>query len=353
MSLIIDIEKSFPDFSLSVSLECGEGTLALLGGSGCGKSLTLKCIAGLEKPDRGLIIINGQTVFDCGGNGNRLINIPPQRRGIGYLFQNYALFPTMTVQNNITCVIKKPKKERTAIADNMINLFGLDEIRNLYPRQISGGQQQRTALARILVCEPKILLLDEPFSALDSHLRWSVEQEIGLLLSRFAGTTIFVSHNSGEVYRLCDRIAVMSQGKIDCTGTKTEIFELPKTLASARIVGIRNISKAEKLGENLVKATEWGVNLKTEKPVPDKVSHVAIRSHDLTEGYGQDDDNILNCTITRVIHEPSKKIVILAPETGHQDTQLQKIQFETTNDYLPQGTLKLKMPRDKIILLEG
>ena len=382
MSLIVDIEKSFPDFNLRVKLKGEEGVLALLGSSGCGKSLTLKCIAGVEKPDRGHIVINGTTVFDSGGSYNksksstntRPVNISPQRRGVGYLFQNYALFPTMTVQNNITCVIKKPKKERITIANEMISLFRLEDVRKLYPRQISGGQQQRVALARILVCEPKILLLDEPFSALDSHLRWSMEQEIGLILSSFKGTTIFVSHSSDEVYRLCDHIAVLSQGKIDSMGSKAEVFKSPKTTAAARIVGIRNISKAKKLGENLVKALEWGITLKAESPVPDNVSHVAVRSHEIMvvsdgkeverkgierkeidgKGTRQDDDNILSCAVLRAIDEPLKKVGILAPVTGIQFPDSQ-IQIETTKEdpNLNLDSIKIRIPRDKIICLEG
>ncbi|MCL2374513.1 MAG: ATP-binding cassette domain-containing protein, partial [Treponema sp.] len=211
MPLYIDIEKAFPSFNLSVRMECENEVVALLGGSGCGKSLTLKCIAGIVTPDKGRIVINGETVFDS----EKRVNIPPQKRNVGYLFQNYALFPNMTVWNNIISVIKKPSAERAGIASAMIDLFQLDNVKKLYPRQISGGQQQRVALARILVSQPKILLLDEPFSALDSHLKWKVEQEISRVLETFNGTTILVSHDRGEAYRLSGRIAVMDKGEIE------------------------------------------------------------------------------------------------------------------------------------------
>ena len=197
------------------------GVIALLGSSGCGKTLTLKCIAGIEKPDKGKIIINEQIVFDS----EKKINLPPQERKTGYMFQNYALFPTMTVFNNISCVIKKPKDQKKLIIDEIIKSFQLENISNLYPRQISGGQQQRVALARILVSQPEIILLDEPFSALDTNLKQSIEAEIAAVLQKFKGSAVIVTHDSGEAYRLSDQVAIMSKGEVQCIGPKQDIFD--------------------------------------------------------------------------------------------------------------------------------
>ena len=353
MSLFIDIEKTFPDFKLSARLECADEVFALLGSSGCGKSLTLKCIAGVEKPDKGRIIINGETVFDS----EKRINIPPQKRNIGYLFQNYALFPTMTVWNNISSVIRKPKKERFDIVDNMISMFHLETVKNLYPREISGGQQQRVALARILVSEPRILLLDEPFSALDTHLKWKVEQEITSILEKFRGTTLLVSHDRGEAYRMSDKIAVMGNGIVESTGTKEEIFSSPKTLAAALITGCKNISKAERLEDNLVKALDWGITLKTKKPVPLNAKFIAIRAHHFQMAdlaLASKEDNVFPYTIHRIIEEPFEKIIEFSFSADTENDE--KLHFAISTEDAEKhglGEPVLAVPADKIIYLEG
>jgi len=170
MSLYVDIKKSLNGFKLDVNFEAGKQTTGLLGASGCGKSMTLKCIAGIEKPDSGVIMLNDKILFDS----TKKINIPPQERNTGYLFQNYALFPNMTTLQNISIGLKLPKHERDKIVKEKITKFGLSGLENRYPNQLSGGQQQRVALARILAKEPDILMLDEPFSALDSFLKWQL-----------------------------------------------------------------------------------------------------------------------------------------------------------------------------------
>ena len=355
MSLYIDIEKTFPGFKLSgfklsVRMECGNETVALLGGSGCGKSLTLKCIAGIVKPDKGRIVINGETVFDS----EQRINLPPQKRNVGYLFQNYALFPHMTVWNNIASVIKKPRNERADITAHAINLFHLDSIKKLYPHQISGGQQQRAALARMLVSEPKILLLDEPFSALDTHLKWKIEQELASVLEAFHGTAVLVSHDRGEAYRLCGRIAVMDKGEIEPIRTKEEVFGSPRTLAAALITGCKNISKAEKLGEYQVKALDWGISLRTKHRVPDNVKYVGVRAHhfqrvsNLIKG-----ENIFQCGIRKIVDEPFEKIAefYFVPEAENKNTLYFIFLGENTAEH-DLKEFSLFVPPDKIICLE-
>ena len=354
MSLYVDIEKTFPDFRLSARLQCGDEVVALLGGSGCGKSLTLKCIAGVEKPDKGRVVINGETVFDS----EKRINVPPQKRNVGYLFQNYALFPTMTVRRNISSVIKKPGREKAGIVDNMIGMFHLEDVKNLYPREISGGQQQRVALARILVSEPGILLLDEPFSALDTHLRWKVEQEITSVLAGFRGTTILVSHDRGEAYRISDKIAVMGKGRIESTRTKEDVFGSPKTLAAALITGCKNVSKAEKLGDFSVRALDWGITLETKNPVPEKTKYVSVRAHHLQwADSASPGGNTFPCRIRRVIEEPFEKTVEFSfgadSENGGDGGKLLfALQGENAGkDY--SGERLVAVPPDKIICLEG
>ena len=221
MALLVDIEKTLGSFHLQVQLEAGDEVLGLCGNSGCGKSLTLRCIAGVENPDRGRIILNGVTLFDS----EKHINLSPQKRRTGLLFQNYALFPNMTVRQNIragTLRDQQTEEERSRKVSELMESFGLSELSGHYPRQLSGGQQQRTALARILVSEPQILMLDEPFSALDSELKFHLEAEVREVIRRFGKTVILVSHDRGEAYRLSDRIAMMCDGRTEKILSKEE-----------------------------------------------------------------------------------------------------------------------------------
>ncbi len=175
--LSVYIKKNLGKFDLDISFEAENETRALLGASGSGKSMTLKCIAGIEKPDEGFISLNGRVLFDSKKN----IDLSPRLRKVGYLFQQYALFPNMTVLRNvITGVRDKDKDKATAMrkAREKLELMRLTGLEDKYPYQLSGGEQQRVALARILANEPELLLLDEPFSALDSYLRWQLELEL-------------------------------------------------------------------------------------------------------------------------------------------------------------------------------
>ena len=199
MSLMVDIHKDLGRFRLDVSFETGGGVMGLLGASGCGKSMTLKCIAGIVTPDRGRIVLDGRTLFDS----ERHIDLPPQQRRVGYLFQHYALFPHMAVADNIAAGFRtRDRAERQRRSGELIRSLYLDGLEDKYPRQLSGGQQQRAALARILASDPEVLLLDEPFSALDSYLKWQVEGELAELLEGFAGPVLFVTHSRDEVVRI-------------------------------------------------------------------------------------------------------------------------------------------------------
>ena len=212
MSLEVNIEKKLNGFTLRSEFTAGDTATALLGASGCGKSMTLRCIAGIVKPDKGRIVLDGRVLFDS----EQHIDLPPQQRGVGILFQNYALFPNMTVEQNILCGLKaeKDKAARKARCEEMLRAMRLDGLAARRPAELSGGQQQRTALARILVGKPKILMLDEPFSALDSYLREEVEGEVGALLAGFSGTALLVTHNRDEAYRLCPEMIVMDGGRV-------------------------------------------------------------------------------------------------------------------------------------------
>ena len=193
--LQVRIKKKLGNFLLDVDFSMDGGIFAILGASGCGKSMTLKCIAGIERPDEGRIVLNDRVLFDSA----KRINLPPQKRKVGYMFQDYALFPTMNVVQNIQAGMGRkpdPKKVREYIAG-----FQLGGLEHHMPDQLSGGQKQRVAMARMLAAEPEVLLLDEPFAALDSYLKWKMEQQMLELLQKVQTPVLFVSHNRDEVYR--------------------------------------------------------------------------------------------------------------------------------------------------------
>ena len=218
MSLIVQIEKRLGDFLLDMNFECDGESTAILGPSGAGKSMTLKCIAGIEKPDRGRIVLNGRVLFDS----EKKIDLPPQKRHVGYLFQNYALFENMTVEQNIACGAHemKDKKMRDQAVAHMIEKMHLDGFETYKPSQLSGGQQQRVALARILVGNPEILMLDEPFSALDSDLRVELMEEVKQQLKGYNKDVLWVTHDRNEAYSMCSKQMHMDQGHL-CQQVKT------------------------------------------------------------------------------------------------------------------------------------
>lgn len=207
--LFVDIEKRLPSFTLKVSFDTEKQPLALLGASGAGKSCTLKCIAGIEKPDKGRIVLNGVTLFDS----ERKISLAPQKRKVGYLFQDFALFPNMTVLQNIKAgLCREERKLRDEKARELIRRFRLEGLEQARPSTLSGGEKQRTALARIFASSPDVLLLDEPFSSLDTFLKWELEEEMKQVFTDFCGDVIIVSHEIDEVFELCESVVRIKDG---------------------------------------------------------------------------------------------------------------------------------------------
>lgn len=270
MALSVNIEKKLGNFHLKVNFETKNEVLAILGASGCGKSMTLKCIAGIEKPDKGKIILDGVILFDSEKN----INLPPQKRRVGYLFQQYALFPNMTVEQNIACGVRD-KDRKLEMTKEMINIMNLNGMEKKKPHQLSGGQQQRVALARILASEPEVILLDEPFSALDTYLKDQLQGEVQEILRSFGKAVVLVSHDKDEVYRLSDSVAIMKDGQIDRIGSKQEVFENPQTKSGAILTGCKNISKVQVVDEEHVFVEDLGVTIQVPGVTPD-VKYVGI-----------------------------------------------------------------------------
>lgn len=278
MGLQIDIVKKLSGFKLEVNLSMEQEIIGILGASGSGKSMMLNSIAGLVKPDAGRIVFDDLTYFDS----SRKINIPPRDRKTGYLFQNYAMFPHMTVEENIAFGLDKlPKAEQKSKVAELLERFHLSEMGKRYPSQISGGQQQRVALARALAVEPRILMLDEPFSALDEHLRTHMMKETLESLRGFQGITLFVTHNMAEAYRMCDRIVVLNGGNVEAFCPKQEIFRHPASLAVAKITGCKNTAEAFRCSGHSVSVPEWGIRLTTGGTVESDTGYIGIRSNNI------------------------------------------------------------------------
>lgn len=308
MSLLIDIEKRLGSFHLQVQLQAQDEVTALSGASGCGKSMTLKCIAGIVTPDRGRIVLNDRVLFDSAAH----IDLPPQRRRMGYLFQNYALFPTMTVEKNILCAIPGSKTEKGAALSDAVRRFRLEGLEHHYPAQLSGGQQQRVALARILCAKPEAILLDEPFSALDSYLKWQLELELSDLLAAFRGPILWVSHDRGEVFRSCRQICVLDHGHSQGTLTPEQLLHRPGTESAARLSGCENIVEAHPAGDAVL-LPQWGLTLPCGRAVPPDCGKIGIRAHQITP-VPPETPGAFPCRVERTIQDAFTVTVLLVPE---------------------------------------
>ena len=312
MSLSVHIYKELRDFTLNVQFDSDGGVMALLGASGCGKSMTLKCIAGLETPDRGTIVLNDRVLFDS----TKHINKSPQARPGGYLFQHYALFPTMTVKGNLYAAAQRlPQGKRKAAGDEKLRAFRREAVENLYPRQLSGGQQQRVALARALLIEPECLLLDEPFSALDSYLKWQTELELRELLKSYRGDVVYVSHDRDEVYRLCKDVCVLADGRSEPKRSVRELMDAPWTVSAALISGCKNFSRVQRIDENHVKCLAWGITLETAQEVNNVCTYAGVRAHSFHIARGGE-PNRFDAKVVEVIDDTFSTILMLEPEGG-------------------------------------
>lgn len=340
MSIYLDIEKHLDGFTLNMQLEADNLSIALLGASGSGKSMTLRCIAGVEKPDRGQIVIDGQVVFDS----KKRINVPPQARRTGLLFQNYALFPTMTVRQNIMCGARRSQSYSSV--DRLIEQFGLEKLQKRLPNELSGGQQQRVALARILASQPRILMLDEPFSALDSYLRWQLEQQMSEVIESFSGTTILVSHNREEAYRLCQQIAVIQDGKTYGLREKGDLFAAPHTQAEAHLVGMENVVKVQLEDDGCIDIPAWGSSFVPEH-TKNHVQAIAVSARALTQSIPDCPYLSLAGQISRILQGPSDAIILISPYHAEGI-----IHWRTQNVNVERGqSIQLYLPLHDIHLL--
>lgn len=347
MSLYINIEKNLSSFNLNVNFEHKKGVLGFLGSSGSGKSMSLKCISGLVTPSKGKIILNDRTFFDS----DNKINLSPQKRKVGYLFQNYALFPNMNIVDNIEVGVSNLSgKERRVLCKEYIERLGLFGLENRYPWQLSGGQQQRVALARALITSPDILLLDEPFSALDQHLRSNLEKELMSILKNYNGNVIFVTHDISEAYRICDSIIVYENGKSLEKREKKDLFKNPKSLSEAVLTGCKNISKAKKSGNQIIYAEDWGNEFIVNGQVPENIEYICIRAHDIeiSNCNHNNTENTYSYIIDNIIENPFEFTLYLKSENNLNSKQIEyKVEKKNMN-YSINDSVTFSFSKDKL-----
>ena len=314
--IYVDIEKKFGKFTLKTKFQFDNEIMGLLGASGSGKSLTLKCIAGIEKPDKGRIILNDRVLFDS----EKKINISPKDRKIGYLFQDYALFPNMNVYENIKVGIREGENFDKLIMEKLEEMR-ISHLKDKKINEISGGEKQRVALARLLINKPEIILLDEPFSALDDYLKSKIELEVSEVLRNYKIPTILVSHSRAEVYRLCNEICVMSNGKSEDLMNKKELFKNPKTFSSCLISGCKNFSKIEKISENRLRALDWNIELETSDTILEEHKILGIRAH-LIE-LEKSDENSFAVEVERVVEDVFTYIIIVRKKDAKNSIRIE------------------------------
>jgi len=329
MSLSISIHKELPGFTLDVDFDTNGGSLGILGPSGSGKSMTLRCIAGLDRPDSGRIVLNGWVLFDS----EKSIDLPSRARNVGMLFQNYALFPHMTVADNIGFGLASYSREvRRQKIDEMISMIHLQGLESRYPRELSGGQQQRVALARALAVNPECLLLDEPFSALDDHLRNIMIREFTESVGSYKGAMLFVTHNIDEAFRVCGTILVLAGGNVQGKGETHALFENPPTVDAARITGCKNISRAKKVSGNELYADDWGCSLLYRDELSSNVSFIGIRANYLSMNGSENNRNTVLCNVIGTSESPFRITVFLRPVALSHDKEIPPLQWDISKE---------------------
>ena len=351
MALTAQFTKRLGRFRLEVDITAESGgPLALLGASGSGKSVTLRCIAGILRPDSGRIVLDGRTLFDSEAG----IDLPPRQRRVGYLFQQYALFPHMTVEQNIAAGAHALKGGARARRVRELTVrFRLEGLERRRPGQLSGGEQQRVALARMMAADPAVILLDEPFSALDRCLRQELEWEMQELLSAFPGPVVWVSHDRGEVYRSCRQVCVLTDGRSSPVTGMKRLMEAPVTVSAARLSECQNlvpVRRGDRPGEIVVPA--WGLTLRAAAPWREGVTVLGIRAGHIRPAEAGA-ENAFPCEVLRVTEDVDDLIVALRPLGAAGAPPLRMELSKEAWAALPdRGRLTVAAAPERLLLLE-
>jgi molybdate transport system permease protein len=329
MPLEAYFQKKLREFSLEVSFKSWDEPLAVLGPSGSGKTMLLRAIAGLERPESGTISLNNRIVFDA----QKRIHLPPRERRIGMLFQNYALFPHRTAEENIAFGLSRlpvlEREKKVADTTRRVHLSGMEK---RFPGELSGGEQQRIALARALAIDPEALLLDEALTALDTHLRSQLEQQLLETLSSFGRPALLVTHNIEEAYRLGKKLMVLVRGRIAVHGDTAEIFKRPPSVEVARLTGCKNFSRARVASDHTVEAIDWGCRLLVPAIPGTKVHHAGIRAHHIdfreAKTTAGKNDNVFPCWLVRTSETPFRITLFLRLHSAPQGDDAPHLQAE-------------------------
>jgi molybdate transport system permease protein len=339
-ALAVDIRLQRGAFALAVQFDNHARTLGLLGASGSGKSMTLRAIAGLETPAEGAIVLNGRVLFDSKSK----TDLPPADRRVGVVFQNAALFPHLTVRENIAFGLRG-RADRDRIVAEWAQRAHVEPYLDRLPAELSGGQQQRAALARALAMQPDALLLDEPFSALDPHLRARLEEELRAVLAAYPGAVIFVTHDRNEAFRMCEELAVLSDGRVDAAGPRDRLFSDPGTLAAARVTGCRNIARMRPVDPDHIRIDEWGAILRVAAQAHD-ATFAGIRAHHVAITNGPAGQNTFACEIGPIVDSPFERTVYLRLNGAALEADVPK-------SWTPPATPHVYLDPAHILLLRG
>lgn len=342
--LELAVTRRLPGFTLSASFSNHGRTLGLLGASGSGKSMTLACVAGLDRPDAGRIVLNQRVLFDSKSG----VNLPPAARRVGLVFQDYALFPHLTVRENIAFGLHLlAAAERDRRVAEYSRLARVDDLLARYPAQLSGGQRQRVALARALALEPEALLLDEPFSGLDPHLRRRMEEELRAVLASYAGAIVLVTHDRNEAYRLCDDLVVLDGGRIAAAGARHDLFARPETLAAARVTGCKNLAPIRRTSATEIEVPDWGCTLRV-PAIPTGATHAGIRAHHIEIRTTHAPENSFPCRVIDVVESPFEVTVYLAIGSGRLEAELP---LDSWGEFSTASNVLVHIPAEKVLLV--
>ena len=310
--------------------------------------MTLKCIAGILTPDEGHIELDGVTLYDSASR----INLPPQRRQVGYLFQQYALFPNMTVRQNIAAAVRDKARRQTEVAEKL-RQFRLEAVADQKPGQLSGGQQQRCALARILASEPTAILLDEPFSALDSYLKYQLELELAETLGGFPGTVLWVSHDRGGGVPELPPGVCHRPGQIPACDHPGGAVPQPRHRGRCPALRLQELCRRPAKGGCGV-SSGLGTDASCGRPVPEGVCRIGIRAHHVQLA-GPGAENAFSCTAVKVVEDVFSTIVLLRPEGAAPEAPLLRMELDKDNwQAVPdKDRLTVSVPPEAILLLES
>jgi molybdate transport system permease protein len=360
MPIHVQVAKQLPNFALDVAFAAGDAPLGILGPSGAGKTMLLRCIAGLERPDRGRIDLNGRVLLDTQAG----IRVPARARRVGMLFQHYALFPNRTVAENIAFGLHDlPREEQARRLAALVERTHARGLESRYPRELSGGEQQRVALARALSIEPEALLLDEPLSALDTHLRDQLEAQLQETFAAYRRPALLVTHNMEEAYRLGDRLLVLARGRVAAFGAKEEIFRHPPSLEVARLTGCKNFSRARAISDHVVDALDWGCRLRVALIPARPAAQIGIRAHHIdfaesssAQAPNENVDNLFPCWLVRSSETPFRITLYLRLHQPPGETAEYHLQAEVFKEKWehfrnrPQPW-RVRLPPDSLFLL--